>query len=249
MRVKSKNGKLDSWILSDRKQKVVIDGISSDIVRVTSGVPQGSVIGPLLFLIYINYLYSRIISKIRLFADDAVIYREISDDADIETLSSELNNVNLWCHEWGLELNLSKCTYVYLLRKLSNQHHTHTVNRINFKTSEEVTYLGVTLRSDLSWGKHIRNICGTALKKLGFIKRVLGRYTDEKLKERCNFALVRPHLEYAANIWVPAYKESILKINKIQRNAAHFVKNCYERTNRRNSTNIRWRPRFSNTGN
>jgi hypothetical protein len=227
------NLKMVNWIrdfLSDRKQKVVIDGISSDIVRVTSGVPQGSVIGPLLFLIYINDLNSRVMSKIRLFADDAVIYREISDDADIETLSSDLNNVNLWCHEWGLELNLSKCTSVHFLRKSSNQQHTYTVNGINIKTSEEVTYLGVTLTSDLSWGKHIRNICGTALKKLGFIKRVLGRYTDQKVKERCYFALVRPHLEYAASIWDPAHKESILQINKIQRKAARFVKNCYERT-------------------
>jgi hypothetical protein len=144
--------------------------------------------------------------KIRLFADDAAICREISDDADVETLSSDLNNVNLWCQEWGLEFNLSKFTSVHFLRKLSNQHHTYTVNGINIKTSEKATYLGITLTSDLSWGKHIRNNCGTALKKLGFIKRVLGRYKDQKLKEKCYFALVRPHLEYAASIWDLAHK-------------------------------------------
>jgi hypothetical protein len=85
---------------------------------------------------------------------------------------SDLNNINLWCQEWELELNLSECTSVHFVQKLSNQHHTYTVNGINIKTSEKVTYLGVTLTSDLSWGKHIRNICGTALKKRGIIKLI-----------------------------------------------------------------------------
>jgi hypothetical protein len=73
------------------------------MITVTSGVPQGSVIGPLLFIIYINYLSSRVNSKIRLFAVDAVIYREISDDTNAEILSSDPNNVKSWCQEWGLE--------------------------------------------------------------------------------------------------------------------------------------------------
>jgi hypothetical protein len=129
-----------------------------------------------------------------------------------------------------LELNVSKCTSVHFLRNLSNQHHTYTAIGINIKTSEEVTYLGVSLTSDVSWGKHIRNICGTALKKVGFIKHVLGRCTDEKVKDRWHFALNRPHLGYDTSIWDPAHKYSILQINKIQRKAASFVKNCYERT-------------------
>jgi hypothetical protein len=71
--------------------------VSSDMITVTSGIPQGSVIGPLLFIIYINDLSSRVNSNIRLSADDDVVYREISDDTDAEILSSDLNNVQLWC--------------------------------------------------------------------------------------------------------------------------------------------------------
>jgi hypothetical protein len=92
------NLKVVNWIrdfLNDRKQKVVIDGISSDMITVTSDVPQGSVISPLLFIIYINDLRDK--CKIRLFADDAVIYREINEDTDAGILSSDLNNVKLWC--------------------------------------------------------------------------------------------------------------------------------------------------------
>jgi hypothetical protein len=139
----------------------------------TSSVPQGSVISSLSFFIYINDLSSRVKSRIRLFAENSLIYCKISEDANVEILSSDLNNINLWCQEWGLKLNLSKCKSVHLLQKLSNHRHTYTVNGINIKTSEEVTYLGVTITSDISHGKHIRNINSVALKKLGFIKYIL----------------------------------------------------------------------------
>jgi hypothetical protein len=94
--------------------------------------------------------------------------------------------------------------------------------------SDEVKYLGVTLTSDISWGENIRNICGKALKKLEFIKRVVGRYSDEKVT--CYFALVRPHLEYAMSIWDPGCKDLIRRLNNIQRKAACFIKKCYKRT-------------------
>jgi hypothetical protein len=227
------NEKTVHWIrdlLSDRKQRVIIDGFSSDTIAVTSGVPQGSVIGPLLFIIYINDLNSRVSSKIRLFADDTVIYREIRDDTDSDALSSDLNNVHSWCQEWGLELNLSKCTTVHFSRKTSQQRRVYTIGGVSINSAEKLKYLGVTITSDLSWKTHIQNICGKALKNLGFIRRIVGRSSNEKVKERCYFALVRPHLEYAASIWDPEQKDLIKELDKIQRKAARFVKNCYGRT-------------------
>jgi hypothetical protein len=155
---------------------------------------------------------------------------EVSDDTDAGILSSDLNNVQLWCQKWGLELNHSKCTAVHFLQKPWQQQHTYKVNGINVKTSDVVKYLGITLTVDISWGKHILNICGTALKKLGFIKRVEGRYSDKKVKETCDFGLVRPHLKYAASIWDPGHKDLIRKLNQLQRKAGRFVKNRYERT-------------------
>jgi hypothetical protein len=124
------------------------------------------VIGLLLFIIYVNDISSRVNIKIRLFAYDNVIYREIRDDIDAEILSSDLNNVPLWCQEWGLELNHSKCTAVHFLRKPLQQQHSYTVNGMNIKTSNEVKYLGITLTADISRGKHI---CGTALKELDLL--------------------------------------------------------------------------------
>jgi hypothetical protein len=73
-------------------------------------------------------------------------------------------------------------------------------------------------------GENIRNICNRALKKQGFIKRIVGKYSDEKVREICNFALVRPHLRYAASFWDPGHKDLILRLNKKQWEAVCFVK-------------------------
>lgn len=103
------------WIeeyLSDRKQCVVVGGKKSGTEAVMSGVPQGSVLGPLLFLVYINDIVTTTSSCIRLFADDCVIYRTVSDFNDVSTLQKDLNNINSWCHTWELGLNTAKCYYV-----------------------------------------------------------------------------------------------------------------------------------------
>jgi hypothetical protein len=112
----------------------------------------------------------------------------------------------------------------------TQQQLTYTVHGINIKATAEMKYPGNALASGRSWGKHIQNICGIALNKLGFIKWVVEKYSDRRVKKPCYFALVRPHLEYAASIWDPGHRDLIRRLNKIQRKAARFVKNRYERT-------------------
>jgi hypothetical protein len=106
---------------------------------VTSATRHGSVIGHLSHFIYINDVSSRVKTRIRLFNNDAAINHEISEDADVEILSSVINKVHLKSQKWELELNLSKCTSIHLLYIQYNQHHTYTANGINIKTSKEVT--------------------------------------------------------------------------------------------------------------
>src|SRR5271170_5517985 len=103
--------------LSDRTQKVVIDGLASDSVQVSSGVPQGSVLGPLLFLIYINDLPDKIKSKCRLFADDSLIYRKILTELDYLKLQQDLDKVFDWCKKWHMKLNLDKCEHMQVSSK------------------------------------------------------------------------------------------------------------------------------------
>ena len=101
-----------SWIqafLSNREQKVVIEGEESDTVPVTSGVPQGSVLDPILFLVYINELPQDIVSQVCLFADDTSIYLTLEDNGDSDTLQWDLDRLQEWESKWDMELNPSKC--------------------------------------------------------------------------------------------------------------------------------------------
>ena len=105
-------GDLHRWIesfLRNRQQTVVLEGSKSSTSSVISGVPQGTVLGPTLFLIFINDLLSYVKSPVRLFADDCVIYREIKSSLDASTLQSDLNNLHRWEREWLMELNPEKC--------------------------------------------------------------------------------------------------------------------------------------------
>lgn len=100
------------WIenyLKHRRQCVVLNGKASSYVDVTSGVPQGSVLGPLLFLIYINDISVGISSSIRLFADDCVVYRKIKSEQDASQLQNDLVHIHDWCTTWKMSLNFNKC--------------------------------------------------------------------------------------------------------------------------------------------
>ena len=119
-----------SWIkafLSNREQKVVIEGEESDSVPVTSGVPQGSVLGPILFLVYINDFPQDIVSQVRLFADDTAIYLTLEDKGDSDTLQRDLDRLQEWESKWDMEFNPSKCQVIRVTSsRTPNQHTIYT---------------------------------------------------------------------------------------------------------------------------
>ena len=115
-------GNARNWIsafLSNRSQRVVLDGEASDTVLVTSGVPQGSVLGPILFLLHLNDLPNGISSGVRLFADDAIVYRTISDPSDCQTFQEDLDKLSNWEKTWLMEFNASKCEVLIVTNKHS----------------------------------------------------------------------------------------------------------------------------------
>ena len=218
------------WIsafLKNRKQMVVIDGHSSKPLHVPSGVPQGSVLGPLLFLLYINDLGKNLESSCRLFADDTVIYREISKADDSLVLQRDLNRITDWCRTWKLELNINKCSVVNFWHNNPNKIE-YVIDSTQLKHAKEQKYLGVILASDLSWKEHIRRIVGTARKRLGFVRRILGK-CDERTREIAYFSLVRPLIEYASSVWDPHELGLKRELEKVQRKGARFVKRRYDR--------------------
>ena len=115
-------GKVYTWIeawLRDRKQRVQVNGVRSDWENVSSGVPQGSVLGPLLFIIYINDLDCGITSDISKFADDTKIGRLVKSDIDIKTLQEELNGLHEWSNKWMMQFNVNKCSVIRETREVS----------------------------------------------------------------------------------------------------------------------------------
>ena len=115
---------IDSF-LCFRQQRVVVNGVKSDWAPVLSGVPQGTVLGPLLFSLYINDISSDIESKIRLFADDSVCYREIKDEEDTVKLQSDIDRLGSLARKWGMRFQPVKCNMMQLTRKRSKRSMLH----------------------------------------------------------------------------------------------------------------------------
>ena len=217
--------------LSKREQRVVLDGERSDYVAVRSGVPQGTVLGPLLFLVYINDLpEATISSKVRLFADDAVVYKKITSPHDSALLQEDLNRL-LQCEQtWQMSFHPDKCVVMHITRARKNEvttcynlrgHHLHTV--------DSAPYLGVELDNKLNWSPHINKVTTKATRSLNFVRRNL-RVTSQKVKESAYKSLVRPTLDYCCAVWNPHEAQHIHQLEMVQRRAARFVMNRYHNT-------------------
>ena len=217
------------WIQSfliGRTQTVVLDGESSEEVKVTSGVPQGSVLGPLLFLLYINDLPENIQSQVRLFADDTAVYLTVTNMQDSQVLQSDLESLQHRERTWDMEFNPGKCQVIHITLSKSPVKSRYFMHNQELESVDAAKYLGVTISKDLSWNTHINNIISTANKTLGFVKRnVVTKNKD--IKTMAYNSLVHQQVEYASAVWSPYTKENINKIEKVQRRAARWVSNDY----------------------
>ena len=169
-------GKTLKWIdafLCFRQQRVVVNGVKSDWAPVVSGVPQGTVLGPLLFSLHINDIMSDIESEIRLFADDCVCYREIKDMEDTLKLQRDIDRLGIWARKWGMRFQPVKCNMMQLTKKHNKIQASYTLEGTVLENVESIKYLGVTITSDLKWNSHVRNVCSKANRTLGFLRRNL----------------------------------------------------------------------------
>ena len=189
-------GKTLKWInvfLCYRQQRVVVNGVKSDLAPVVSGVPQGTVLGPLLFSLHIT---ADIESEIRLFADDCVCYREIKDTEDTLKLQRDIDRLGNWARKWGMRFQPVKCNIMQLTRKHLNKiHASYTLEGAVLENVYNSKYLGVTITNDLKWNTHISNICTKANRTLGFLRRTLFS-CPQNVKEAAYKSMVRPILEY-----------------------------------------------------
>ena len=214
---------INSW-LSGRTQQVDLDGQASEPVPVLSDVPQRLVLGPIMFLIFINDLPDNIRSSVCLFADDCVLYRNIYSIQDCLTMQKDLTSLGHWEADWQMKFNVSKCHSMKVTR---HQHHKHilfdySLDNQALENVQLAKYLGITISDNMDWGQHISEISSKATKTLGFLRRNFA-FAHKSTKEVAYKTLVRPKLEYAVPIWSPYSKLQINQVEKVQRTAARWA--------------------------
>ena len=161
-------------------------------------------------------------TRIRLFADDCLIYRPINSAQDHVILQKDLNSVTQWANQWGMAFNTSKCN---VLSTNSSSHRFYTMNDDILQEVDHATYryLGISFSNDLTWGNHVAN---KAYQKLGFVRRNL-QGASSRSKASAYTCLIRPGMEYAAPIWDPHLQKDINSLEKVQRKAARWAKSDY----------------------
>ena len=222
--------KILNWIksfLKNRKQRVVLGDSMSSWKDVLSGVPQGSVLGPLLFIIYINDMPDVFKNFCKIFADDSKLLAIIKELKDSEKLQLDLDNLGIWADKWKMRLNHEKCKTMYFGKK----NRSKTVYTLkNFETStrsiimetDNERDLGVQLSKNLKWSIQVKNAANRANYVLGMLKRKLLYWNCDTLKN-LYVTFVRPHLEYASSVWSPYLKKDIKTLEQVQRRATKLV--------------------------
>ena len=178
---------------------VSVNGTHSSPRPVPSGVPQGSLLGPVLFLLYINDITDHIQSTMRLFADGSIVYREITNTCDHALLQQDLTSLCEWAETWQRNFNITKCYHLGITNKVVPFSHNYLTNDIVIAKLACIKYLGVTITHNLNWNQHCDNICSKANSTLGLLRRVLSHCSTD-VKSKAYTTLVRPQLEYACSV-------------------------------------------------
>ena len=219
------------WVsdfLSRRQQRVVMGQHTADWVDVSSGVPQGSVLGPLLFVIFINDMPAAVSHLVRLFADDSKLIATIRSTSDLSTLQLDLDALSEWSKTWRMLFNVSKCKAMEFSRSGKNTYaqfellmgEDDTRSALAFVDNEKD--LGVTFSRNLKFSIHIKNQVNRATGILGQLKRSFRYWTLDTCRT-LYCAYVRPHLEYAAVVWSTPSKKDAKMLELVQRRATKLV--------------------------
>lgn len=216
------NGKLLQWIsafLHNRQQCVAIENCFSSVADVISRVPQGSVLGPVLFLIFINDIESVCCgnTSLQLFADDLKLYSSVNIGNISQSLQQSINNLVAWADRWQLGININKCAVLNVgSRNKIASGSKYFINHTLLIKTDSVSALGVEVDSNLSYNAHISTIVAKATQRVGvlfhgFVTR------DINFMRKAYISYIRPLLEYNSVIWNPHLKQYITLIEKVQR--------------------------------
>lgn len=211
---------IEEW-LNQREQQVVLNGSESDWTKVLSGVPQGSVLGPILFLIYINDIAENVPGLLSLFADDTKCFAEVKKEDLTHTIQRSIDALHAWSKEWSMEFNPSKCSVIHL--GSNNPNHLYTLNGTIVRASQEEKDVGVIVQDDLKHEKHCEKVSLTCHRIMGQIWRSF-KNKDKEIMMKLYQTYILPHLDYGAVVWAPYLKKDINKIETIQRKYTRMIK-------------------------
>ena len=218
-----------AWIrsfLTNRHQVVKVNGVKLEKRKVLSGVPQGSVLGPLLFVLYINDLPEVVRAILYLFADDTKLLKAVTSRQDSILLQNDINALEEWSRIWLLRFHPKKC-HVLTLGKFDNIRHAHPYQlgdtMLEHVFSEKD--LGVIFNSDLSFEEHILAQVRKANSMVGLIKRSFFHLSPSLFRQLYT-TFLRPHLEYAQVVWSPKLRKHSKLLESVQSRATRIVETC-----------------------
>lgn len=216
-------GWINSFLIG-RTQKVKINEAMSESAPVTSGIPQGSVLGPILFVIYINDLPDVVDkdSHVYLFADDTKVFRQIKSDNDRIILQKDIDNLLVWSSLWLLKFHPDKCVFMGVGYTEDNENTYYNMNGHSLATTQCEKDLGVYFDNALKFDHHINTIINRANRMLGIVRRTFS-YLNKETFCQLYKGLIRPHLEYAVPVWSPHLVKHKNALEKVQERATKLV--------------------------
>ena len=203
-------------------ERVHLEGKYSSWEKVISGIPQGSVLGPILFVIFINDMPDMVSSMCQLFADDAKLFSNVDnrDDSNIIKLQEDLDKLVEWSKKWQLPFNVKKCISLHIGR--NNPWHQYKMDGKKLNQVYEEKDLGILMDNELKFHKHTYAAVKNARRNLGIIKKTFS-FLDAVTLTTLYQALVRSHLEYGNVVWGPTYQGDIKATESVQRKATKLV--------------------------
>ena len=195
--------KICNWIenwLSNRKQRVRLNGCHSEWRMVKNGVPQGSILGPLLFAIFINDLEKDVVNKVLKFADDTKLIGKVSVSEEIDLLRTDLKLLVKWSEDWQMLFNVDKCKVMHF--GYNNTEANYEMENLVLESVEEERDLGVMIQNNLKFDKQCLKAANAGNQVLGMIKRSFS-FRDKDNILLLYKTLVRPKLEYCIQVWRP----------------------------------------------
>lgn len=219
-------GKLGDWMenwLTNREQRVVVNGSCSDWARVESGVPQGSILGPLLFTLYINDIDTDLKNSILKFADDTKIWGEVNSNEDKIKMHDDLRRLERWSDENKMPFNVDKCKVMHVGKK--NPKEVYKLNEKVLLEVKEEKDLGVFVTENLKPSVNCNRVCKSAIKIIGLINRNIVNKSREGMLILYK-TMIRPLVDYCIPFWRPYTKKDIGNLEKVQKRFTKMITGC-----------------------